>query len=297
MIAVDRLVLAVANQRDEKSGRRIPIMPAIDQIMSLKDKLGVKELFELVGAFARERDCLERITDAEKAIKALYNRLTTDEKTIFLSMIYDEFAQKYDLHMGRDTNHYDAMRKLIGFSLQTNMIGYPFIDVTAGTGEMAKYVVQSNGRRGQVIVNEISSKMMELAIAKFEGKHEIEFRTGSAYDLGDEFEGRMRTVLCSQTFHLLSYDDKIKLVRVINELLMPGGIAMILEEDPFRVSNTHSIESVRFFIESVAEPIKAPDILIGMFEASYFTKLEHRAAWPIDGDHVMRLHLFQKISW
>jgi hypothetical protein len=95
--------------------------------------------------------------------------------------------------------------------------------------------------------------------------------------------------------HLLAEEDKKGFVQSIHNALLPGGHAIVLEEDPFHISPTASIDGVGLFIRAVACPMKA-DALIGMFEVNGFDYTEHRAAHPIDSDHVMRLHIFRKSS-
>ena len=120
------------------------------------------------------------------------------------------------------------------------------------------------------------------------------FTDFDAYELPEHLCGQFKTALCSQTFHLIADKDKTRLVKSLHKALEPGGIAVVIEEDPFVVSSTPYIEGVSIFISSVAAPIRHVEDFIGLFESMDFQKLEARAVWPIDEKHSMRLHLFQK---
>jgi len=178
------------------------------------------------------------------------------------------------------------------------------IDLTAGTGEPLLYTLYlllqdydkafRNYTAHWAHVNEISPKMLEKAKEKFEPYQKINFTGFDAYELPEDLHGRFRTALCSQTFHLIADKDKTRLVKSIHSSLEPGGIAVVMEEDPFMVSSTEHIEGVSIFINSIASPIKHIGDFIGRFESKGFDKLEARAVWPIDEKHSMRLHLFQK---
>ncbi len=237
-------------------------------------------------------------------IGKIYSSFSLADRVRFFSMLYDAFAERYDEHMGVETNHYGAIKRLMGFA--DPHLRLPLLDITAGTGEPLRYALErvALGKKmrevslptdmplqdsGLAIANEISPKMLERARAKLSG---VEFVSHSAYEL--PFGERFSTVLCSQTFHLIADEDKVRLVRSIHGSLLPGGIAIIIEEDPFRISQTEPIEAVSLFLRAIVRPIKHPGKLIGYFTTNGFVKLEDRAVVPIDSEHVMRLHLFRK---
>jgi hypothetical protein len=141
----------------------------------------------------------------------------------------------------------------------------------------------------RVHINEVSPKMLEKAWAKLGKK--VGHTNLSAYDFS--IRG-YRTAICSQTFHLISDEDKPRMVRAIRDALVPGGVAVVIEEDPFRISPTAPIETVALFIRAVARPLKHHGDLDAYFINDGFTKLEERAVSPIDSEHSMRLHLFMK---
>lgn len=298
---------------------------ALKELITMAEErkgVSLTRFFGLVNAFATEkRRHQEGLSQMEEIIRKSYDQFSSDQRTEFFSMLYDAFAERYDEHMGEETGHYEAIRNVLGYACAH--VRPPLLDITAGTGEALKYVIEyieaariikglvgreadpilsrfpvhpdtENGLGDSFCANEISPKMLEKARKKLDRHNGVAFTQHSAYDLPDELKGQFNTVLCSQTFHLISNEDKLRLVQSIREALTEDGIAVVIEEDPFKISSTPQIEPVSLFIRSVAEPIKRVDALIGMFEVNGFAKMEERAVHHIDQEHVMRLHMFMK---
>ncbi len=284
-------------------------------LIECRSKKKITELFDTTLSFAREkREYGETLSDRQGSILQEYDSFSKHERAFFFSLLYDQFAGTYDQHMGLDTGHYGALREVFVFSAQ--YFKSPVLDITAGTGELLSFAldladagdsIRSHDMTraqqiasgllpdigtGSVVANEISPRMLEIAKSKLE-KHDVAFTSYNA--LGLPANWLFRTVLCSQTMHLLAEPDKKGLVQSIHDVLLPGGHAIVLEEDPFIVSPTASIDGVGLFISAVACPMKT-DALLGMFEVNGFTYTEHRAAHQIDSDHLMRLHVFRKSS-
>ncbi len=285
-------------------GERRGRLKELSELALRGEKPDLRRFFDLVNDYAAEkRKERKGLEEEQRFIRRAYDSFSLPERVRFFSMLYDAFSERYDEHMGVETNHYGAIRRLMGFAAP--YLRLPLLDVTAGTGEPLKYALEriKLGRRmaelglpGDVpaqesalaVANEISPKMLGIAKQKLQG---VEFASHSAYDL--PYGERFRTVLCSQTFHIIADEDKPRLVRSIHGALLPGGIAIIMEEDPFRISQTAPIEAVSLFLRAIVRPIK-PQALIGLFEVTNFEKLEERAVSPIDSEHSMRLHIFRK---
>ncbi|MBN1170433.1 class I SAM-dependent methyltransferase [Candidatus Micrarchaeota archaeon] len=250
--------------------------------------------FNTIRSFSKEkRKHHQSIQEKEHEILEVYGGFSQHDRVEFFSMLYDDFAANYDRHMGTETGHYESIKKVLGFA--AHMIKLPMIDITAGTGEPLKHAIEMIWQKRtmrspseRIVANEISDKMAEQAKRKHS---EVEFTAHNALDL--PWEAEFSTVLCSQTFHLISEEDKISLIRSIHRILAKNGIAIVIEEDPFRISETPSIEPVAMFLRAVAQPIK-PRTLCAQFETSGFKNLEISAQYPIDEHHVMKVHLFEK---
>ncbi|HSB47306.1 MAG TPA: methyltransferase domain-containing protein [Candidatus Bilamarchaeum sp.] len=277
--------------------------PLADLLSADSHELRVERLFDITIEFAREkREHHELILKAERAIHEIYGRFEELQRVKFLGRLYDQFALNYDAHMGEQTGHYRAIRRVLGYA--EPYLSLPVIDLSAGTGEPMGYAVEIMAAKArlrlqtdltyQIHMNEISPRMLEIAERKHGKIPGAGFTDYSAYTIPEHLKGRFRTVLCSQTFHIISEQDKPRMVESMRELLVPGGHAVVIEEDPFRITQTPSIEPVSMFLRSVVDPIKNPGKLIGYFVTHGFRRVDESAHSNIDSEHAMHLHIFQK---
>ncbi|MEW6036260.1 MAG: class I SAM-dependent methyltransferase [Candidatus Micrarchaeota archaeon] len=303
----------VLRKSEPKGGPVLPA-PMLEMLKAHPESMGPQDLFSVVQEFAQQkRKHHETINAIQKAINDIYDRFAPDQRVRFFSMLYDRFAERYDEHMA-GTGHYDAIRRVLLFGMP--YLRLPILDLTAGTGEPLKYAVEfmcaAENLRGpfsmlapepffeqtdltyQIHANEISARMLARAEEKLQGIGRVGFTDYNALRLPDHLSGRFNTVLCSQTFHLIADEDKPLLAKSIHDALVPGGVAVVMEEDPFRITPSAPIEAVSLFLRSVVRPIKHRGDLIGLFINLGMRRLEERAVAPIDSEHSMRLHLFQK---
>lgn len=300
------------------SGRKPPNREMLEELIRLaesKKPVSEENLVGYVQAFGEERSRQrEELKLTESYIREVYSCFSPAQRVRFFAMLYDQFAENYDRHMGIETRHYEAIRRTLMFAMP--YLRLPIIDLTAGTGEPLKYALEfmdvgrtlTGGALGRfappthlfplelefpAYANEISSRMMERAKTKLAGKG-VGFASGNAFELPGEFRGRFNTVLCSQTFHLISDDDKTLLVRSIRDALTPGGKAVVLEEDPFRITQTEFIEPLSLFLRAIVRPIKYPEKLDVYFTTNGFILIDETASAGIDSEHAMRLHIFTK---
>jgi ubiquinone/menaquinone biosynthesis C-methylase UbiE len=299
--------------RKTKGGNGEPPKRFPRPLVECGSKLKIEGLVKEAIEFAREdRERGDKLKERERLIVGKYNDFDKHERAYFFSLLYDIFSARYDRHMGVETGHYEAMREVLPFA--SRYLRAPILDITAGTGELLSFALglACEGRtlradeaaplaasrllpnlgEGAVVANEISPLMLEIAERKLE-RFSVALTSYNALSLPANW--KFRTVLCSQTMHLLAEDDKKHFVRSIHDVLIPGGHAVVLEEDPFMVSPSESIDGVGLCIRAVACPMKT-DALLGMFEVNGFTYTEHRAAHAIDSEHIMRLHVFKKSS-
>jgi len=299
-----------------QSEKRLP-EPLVDQKQALaelnsiaegKSKLSLGRFFELGAFFAAQKAKQgKEIKEREASILRAYEGFTEAERVEFFSMLYDRFADSYDRHMGEETNHFDAMKRVVEFA--SPFVRTPLLDITCGTGELLLHTLrlmkiegkpqeQKNGpvlrfprnNEGAIVANEISKKMLEKAHSKMT-EDQVAFTRLNALDLPVNWQ--FSTIFCAQTLHIISEEDKTRLVRSIHKALSPGGMAIVIEEDPFLVSPSSSIEGIELFLRAVVKPI-SQDSLIGRFEANGFRNTGQSATAPIDSKHVMRLHVFEK---
>jgi len=211
----------------------------------------------LVDRFVDEkREARNLLHQKEELIRKTYSSFSPEERVEFLSIIYDRFAESYDHHMGVETDHYKAIRRVLQFA--TPYIRPPILDLTAGTGEPLLYAMEmmeffsglQNGPLGSYFpripipetgllylaqANEISPKMLEMAKEKLASRI-VTFSSYDAYAMPKNLRGKFNTVLCSQTFHVIADKDKPRMAKAILDALAPGGVAIVIEEDPFTLT-------------------------------------------------------------
>ncbi|MFH2019776.1 MAG: class I SAM-dependent methyltransferase, partial [archaeon] len=144
-----------------------------------------------------------------------------------------------------------------------------------------------------ICANDLSEKMLAKAKEKL-GNGRVFFHNHDACCFPDEWEGKFRTVLLSQTLNLLTEEDKIRLITSVKKVMDDGGKVIVIEEDPFGVTQTDAIQSVAMFIRGVGEPFANPGELIGLFRPLGFTRYPEHAVAEIDGNHNMKVYIFMK---
>lgn len=307
----------VMGGRRRASDETLPPVPKFPSQMPVSEPCSgrVGELLTTVRNFCnKKRRYNHLLVREQQAIRAAYENFTPAQRVELFSALYDIFAERYDRHMSK-TGHYRAIARVMQYGMPH--LRAPILDITAGTGEPLRYALEymrdAEGLRftsldllrpdmkriesdfgWQACANEISTRMLDRARAKLQGGW-VGFTSFNALSPPKEMNGRFATVLCSQTFHLISNSDKQELASAIHRVLAPGGIAMVIEEDPFRITKTDEIEEVRLVLSSVVDKMRNIGVLIALFEKAGFRHCIESAIAPIDDEHQMHLHLFEKI--
>jgi SAM-dependent methyltransferase len=151
--------------------------------------------------------------------------------------------------------------------------------------------------------NEISPKMASIGKKKTKG-FEIKHTSFNATELPEKLEGQFMTVICAQTFHLISKEDKMNLIKSIFRALKPGGYAIIIEEDNFRISPSFDIRGVGIPLRAVACPIDKKSDFISMFTrfedkdgkiiGFEYTGIGSKMNVDKKPGHIMRSYVFRK---
>ncbi len=290
--------------------------PLLELFSIRPQEISVPGLFGVVDAFGKEKSKQRNLlAQAERSIEAIYQNFSPAGRASFFAMLYDRFSESYDQHM-HETGHFRAIRRCMQYAMP--YLRTPILDLTAGTGEPLMYALEfmesSRGLRGSAldllvpktklietdlshlaIANEISTMMLAKARLKH-SDGQVGFTSFNACELPDAYRRRFNTVISAQTFHLISDEDKTKLVRSMREALAPGGVAVVLEEDPFRITQSIYIESLSLFLRAVVNPIKYQEKLWVYFTNDGFIRLDDSATAPIDSEHAMRVHIFQQVA-
>ncbi len=237
----------------------------------------------------------ENIEETRREMRATLTACTPKERDIWLRELYDEFSKKYDCYMEK-TGHYDAMRQLISGIIASLMrksrelVRLPILDLTAGTGAPLEFLLREINKRYKkkskfrvldvkgnkkplVWVNDLSGGMIAKARERFSRlglkkirMSDIGFSKLSFREFKESYpglEGAFGTVLIAQTFHITP--DKEMLAEVAGWALAPGGLVMVFEEFPWRVSS-HS-DKLLEDIEDNATPIPHKSELYPWFKS------------------------------
>ena len=302
----------IKNESPQSDARRPAVRQTVARHKPQPDT--PQSLFTLIDEWVAERRVHRNaLHEGKELIFRTYSQFNAEQRVQFLSVLYDQFAERYDHHMGVETNHYAAIKRVLQYAMP--YLRPPMLDLTAGTGEPAKYALQfmeeamriqygplrilvpdivwqMNGLPYMTYINEISPRMLEIAKKKLKDGV-VGFSSHDAYNLPEDMRGKFSTVLCSQTFHVIADQDKLRMANAIRDALAPGGVAIVIEEDPFRISQTDSIDAVGLFLRSIVRPIDL-EVLAGRLEAICLMRLDDSATAPIDSEHVMKLNLFVK---
>jgi|GEM_PF-5854124 len=146
--------------------------------------------------------------------------------------------------------------------------------------------------------NELSPGMIKRARLGL-AEYDVKFSEQSAFDLATDtkMHGFFNTVLLTQTLHILPRADKVRMLETVQDMLAPGGIAVLMEERNFRVSSSSNLGAATMLVDSIASPIdNAKHRIRFMLEDVGLNVLGVTGIEPIDSQpgHEMILFLAQK---
>ncbi len=289
---------------------------------------------ELIKLIDIMKWALQNVEDAKAEIKRLFDAWDEDEQEQVIKEWYNIFSENYDEHM-ETTGHYDAIRRLIKKEVCVRQFQFPVMDISAGTGVSIYHFLEEHARQhfkkgrsiklisegkyggSLVYVNDLSGNMIERAKERLKPLEpgllcEIEklswgnafpimYKTYSFRRLHSSLKGKFGTVLVSQTFHIVTPEDKKRLAKAIDWVLAPGGRVVLIEEFAWR-ARTHPSQApstILKFIDSIATPLKRKSDLISIFKNLEGQEYEMvaRSIEPIDKvnqDHEMTITILRK---
>ncbi|HEX6982483.1 MAG TPA: class I SAM-dependent methyltransferase [Balneolaceae bacterium] len=135
---------------------------------------------------------------------------------------YDKIAEKYE-------QQWAAYLKHTHHALFTELITESddvILDVSCGTGLLAKYLVEYNFPFKKLILNDISPKMQQKAKQRLGDHPDVIFTQQDASKLRlDGFE--INKILCLSAFH--NYENQLKALQRFFDLLQPEGRLYLLD--------------------------------------------------------------------
>lgn len=151
----------------------------------------------------------------------------------YTAQSYDGQASQYDERWEGylENTHQKLLRQLATDSSDH------LLDLSAGTGVLAELLHQKGNEFGEIILNDLSQKMLEVAQKKVGHVNNISFTGYSADKLGFQ-SNSFDQVISMNAFH--NYPDQVSVIQEVYRVLKPGGCFYLLDwnrEGLFRVAN------------------------------------------------------------
>lgn len=147
------------------------------------------------------------------------------------------------------------------------------LDLSAGTGFLAELLQRKEHVFGEFVVNDPSSKMLEVAQKKVGHVNKISFTGYFADQLGFQ-ANTFDQVICMNAFH--NYPGQAAVIREAHRVLKPGGVFYMLDwnrEGLFRIVNYCIDKLINETIQTVTVG-EACEML-----TSYHFDIHHNESW------------------
>lgn len=147
---------------------------------------------------------------------------------------YNEYAQNYEQRWASYLQHtHNAFLKHLNFS-ETDRV----LDLSCGTGLLACEIREQGKGFDQLILNDPSSNMLDIARNRLSNHGNIDFSNAPAHRLPFE-DHSFNRVLSLNAFH--NYEHQLQVISEISRVLQPGGSFYVLDWNRsgfFRMVNT-----------------------------------------------------------
>ncbi len=146
---------------------------------------------------------------------------------------YDGKAGKYECRWQKYLVH--THKKLLA-ELESEEGDY-ILDISAGTGLFAKYALEEGKKFSKLVLNDVSSEMLEIAKKRFSEHPQVVFSSSPAESLNLKSKS-FDSVICLNAFH--HYEHQERALSEICRVLKPGGNVYMLDwnrEGFFKIVN------------------------------------------------------------
>jgi ubiquinone/menaquinone biosynthesis C-methylase UbiE len=182
---------------------------------------------------------------------------------------YDALASKYDVRWKGYLEN--THQKLLG-QLKIHPSDR-LLDISAGTGYLAKQVQQNEWEFYEFVLNDVSSEMLGKAREKVGSDDRYRFTGYSAEQMSFESNSFDR-VISMNAFH--NYQDQGAVIREVYRILKPGGMFYLLDWNKEGLFRT-----VNYWIDKLtSETIQAVSAdAAGELLSSYHFNIKHKQTW------------------
>lgn len=151
--------------------------------------------------------------------------------------------------------------------------GHRILDISAGTGLFAKYLIENGYSFSELVLNDVSRGMLDVARGRFESQENIVFEENYAEDLSFE-SSTFDTVISLNAFH--NYEAQQKVLTEIYRVLKPGGHLYILDWNKKGVFNICNI-FIKLFAKQQIRTLSLEEIVKNLRETPF--KLVETKEW------------------
>lgn len=135
---------------------------------------------------------------------------------------YSRQAEQYEKRWYRYLNHtHNAL-----LSRFSSVPGDRILDISAGTGLLARQLIDNGFDFGEIILNDISEGMLNVACDRLSADHKVSMNLHEATDLQLP-RNSVDSVISMNAFH--HYARQVDVVREVFRVLKPGGKLYLLD--------------------------------------------------------------------
>lgn len=147
------------------------------------------------------------------------------------------------------------------------------LDISAGTGLLAKYLLDRGYAFSEMVLNDVSEEMLRIARHRFEGNPSISFSEESSEELRFEDQSFDRVISINSFHH---YNNQEKVISEIRRVLKPGGKVYILDWNRKGIFNLVNY-GIDLFSDETIQTLNIDEIG-KMLEGSSF-RIEEQKEW------------------
>lgn len=157
-----------------------------------------------------------------------FKEVATQDKVKLVRGVFDSVAERYDIMNDLMSLGIHRIWKRVAVDLSNVREGYRVLDLAGGTGDLTTLFNQKVGEKGQVVLADINSAMLNTGRDRLidRGLTNIRYAQVNAECL--PFADNTFDCVCI-AFGLRNVTDKAAALRSMHRVLKPGGCVIVLE--------------------------------------------------------------------
>jgi trans-aconitate 2-methyltransferase len=183
---------------------------------------------------------------------------------------YDDYAER-QAKLGINARHQSIMQKLVLHGLDP---GAKLLEIGAGVGTQTQLIADYLST-GQITMNDISSRSVEMAKQRLSGKNNVDYLIGDITEL--TLETKFDAVVCPDVLEHIPVEAHALLFKKFDELLSDDGTIYINIPDPFYLEWVH--ENKPELLQVIDQPLHIETFLKNFEDTSFY--IHHLEAYPL----------------